>query len=617
MCESADFERVRASLAGPVVVFDACSKAGSHRFQKETSGSQDLSAAALRLALASAGAEELRRVSRSKHNPVRLFASQVAVSWLASGHRARIVFRVSHLPRAPRRMPLSCASPLPPCMQHRKPWQQHELRGRCSVVGSLFCPALSAWRRHGASSRRGSHQALVQMYRFGTHQGMFTAPCRMVHEAREAVSSSSSSHKQQQPPVPRQHSAPPPVPLQPEVLLAGRFRRSTTGSGARASSMAADEADNPVRAALNRSFPMSHQCGSTSPTARVGRTFSSGGRTFSSGSLAAVSSDSGASSKAGTQQPATPDAAGEPLARRPSAGSVAEAASAAVAEAQSAWPGSCRSAFGASAASAAPLSTSAVSMSMSGGGDSSNRSSLERTSSQGGRSSMDGGCSSSAVGRSLLDGSAASDRSQCSAAALARSGSLPHTHCSFDSVRTGSSAGGSTASSGGSSSFGDGSLAFGRSLSRRDAALMDADCCGDSGCPMLLARPGVGGPVKTESLPVERYSPPASPSGADRVDSDALGSLLRKQVRATGCVDQLAAPVGVSSPPSSLLHVLTLVVAGGHTPCSGRLSATLQRLVSGAVQQTSTSGFASPSSCFLCYCDRAPSRHMARASGRA
>lgn len=372
-------------------------------------------------------------------------------------------------------------------------------------------------------------------------------PCRMVHEAREAVSSS-SSHKQQQqqPPVPRQHSAPPPVPRQPEVLLAGRFRRATTGSGARASSRAADEADNPVRAALNRSFPMSHHCGSTSPTARVCRT-------FSSGSLAADSSDSGASSKDGTQQPATPDAAGEPLARRPSAGSVAEAASAAVAEAQSAWPGSCRSAFGAAAASAAPPSTSAVSMSMSGGGDSSNRSSLERTSSQGGCSSTDGGCSSSAVGRPLLDGSAASDRSQCSAAVLARSGSLLHTHCSFDSVRTGSSAGGSTPSSGGSSSFGDGSLAFGRSLSRRDAALMDADCCGDSGCPMLLARRGVGGPVKTESLPVERYSPRASPSGAlaaDRGDSDALGSLLRKQVRATGRVDQLAAPVGVLRPLS-------------------------------------------------------------------
>lgn len=137
-------------------------------------------------------------------------------------------------------------------------------------------------------------------------------------------------------------------------------------------------------------------------------------------------------------------------------------------------------------------------------------------------------------GRASLDGnnsnSDASERSERCAAppalAAVRSESMPHPlavpypGCASPEQRahTGAAHGGSQRTD------------FGGSLSQRDVAIMDADCCGDSGCGMPLAR---SVPVtRAPSLPCDRFFATASSAPLQRAASsgDALATLLQKEV---------------------------------------------------------------------------------------
>ena len=97
-----------------------------------------------------------------------------------------------------------------------------------------------------------------------------------------------------------------------------------------------------------------------------------------------------------------------------------------------------------------------------------------------------------------------------------------------DSVSSDSSGSSSRAAHGGSQSTN-----LGSSLSRRDATLMDADCCGDSGCGMPLAR-SVPAPTRAPSLPCDRFfaATKAGSAPLQRAASsgDALATLLQKEV---------------------------------------------------------------------------------------
>lgn len=161
-------------------------------------------------------------------------------------------------------------------------------------------------------------------------------------------------------------------------------------------------------------------------------------------------------------------------------------------------------------------------MSVSAEGSSSARSSLDHSSSQG-RSSLDG-CHSA---------SDASDRSErCAAPAALRAESmpqpLPHQYPAAAHPGGHASAAATAGSHPSNASFE--SSRGGGGLGRHGAAFMDADCCGDSGCPMVLPRHVVAA-TRAASLPAEQYPDGGLPLHGSGCSSDALAALLNKEVR--------------------------------------------------------------------------------------
>jgi inositol oxygenase len=279
---------------------------------------------------------------------------------------------------------------------------------------------------------------------------------------------------------------------------------------------------NPVRQALDRAFPMSPTTCSAATAARsasacLNDDFHPYGQQWKPSAVSAAPAPSPAkAAKAAAQAGHLLSDAG--LISRSCSGGGAMTPSA-FAPTHVTWPARRSRRTGSSSGGSFQISASdAGSMSISAEGSSSGRSSFDHTGSQG-RASLDGNNSNSD----------ASDRSERCAAppalAAGRNESMSHPP---PAPRLGSASPEQRAHTG-AAHGGSQSTNLAGSLSRRDAALMDADCCGDSGCGMPLARSVPA--TRAPSLPCDRFLATAGSAPLQRAASsgDALATLLQKE----------------------------------------------------------------------------------------